>query len=300
MPKVSVIITTYNRARYICEAIDSVLSQTYYDYEIIIVDDGSRGGPHEILEEYTKKYSGKVTYVYQVNKGISGARNAGIRRAKGEFVAFLDDDDVADKDWLEQIINGFLGKEVVACTPKNLSTKPMTLVQAILAFKNDNEVDDIGKNRSSFATTGTVIRSECFGQIGIFDERFSTAADDSDLAYRIISAGYKIRYVPNAVIYYRYRDNLFSLWKQRYEYGKGGINLIFKHREAYKSILNDIFTFLKRIFQLIARSVTRIFKFLIIKKNRTLSSLLEHPLSIYCLLAHYSGRLGGRIEYGIW
>ncbi len=90
MPKVSVIIPTYNRAHFLCEALDSALSQTFKDFEIIIVDDGSTDNTKQVLE----KYGSRIYYIYQENKGRAEARNTGIRRAKGEHIAFLDDDDI--------------------------------------------------------------------------------------------------------------------------------------------------------------------------------------------------------------
>lgn len=89
MPKVSVIIPTYNRSRYVTQAIDSILTQTYKDYEIVVVDDGSTDNTREVLEPYMDK----IRYIYQENTGVSAARNLGIREAKGEWIAFLDSDD---------------------------------------------------------------------------------------------------------------------------------------------------------------------------------------------------------------
>lgn len=90
IPNVSVIIPTYNRAEYITQAIDSVLAQTYTDYEIIVVDDGSTDNTQEVLEPYMDK----ITYIYQENTGVSAARNTGICAALGQWIAFLDSDDV--------------------------------------------------------------------------------------------------------------------------------------------------------------------------------------------------------------
>ena len=87
---VSVIIPTYNRAKYITSAIDSVLSQTYNNIEIIVVDDGSNDSTREVLY----RYGNKIRYVYQENLGVSAARNRGIELSKGEWIAFLDSDDV--------------------------------------------------------------------------------------------------------------------------------------------------------------------------------------------------------------
>lgn len=88
--KVSVIIPTYNRSKLLLEAVDSVLNQTYRDFEIIIVDDGST----DDTEQKISRYAGKVTYIKQQNAGVNAARNHGISLAKGGYIALLDNDDL--------------------------------------------------------------------------------------------------------------------------------------------------------------------------------------------------------------
>ena len=90
MPRVSAIIPTYNRKAFVQEAIASVLAQTYTDYELIVVDDGSDDGTGEAL----KQYGARVRYVYQQHQGVSTGRNHGLELASGEFIAFLDSDDL--------------------------------------------------------------------------------------------------------------------------------------------------------------------------------------------------------------
>ena len=98
MPKFSVIIPTYNDGLYLAEALESVFAQTFQDYEVIVIDDGSTDATQRLL----KPYMGRIHYVYQENQGAYLARNTGIRRAKGEFIAFLDADDIWVQEKLER------------------------------------------------------------------------------------------------------------------------------------------------------------------------------------------------------
>lgn len=90
-PKVSVIIPTFNRCHYLIEAVDSVLAQTYENIEVIVIDDGSTDGTNETLKD---RYGEKIIYFWQENRGESVARNLGVSIAKGEYIAFVDSDDL--------------------------------------------------------------------------------------------------------------------------------------------------------------------------------------------------------------
>jgi GT2 family glycosyltransferase len=123
---VSVIIPTFNRARFLGEALDSVLGQTYSDLEVIVVDDGSTDGTAELMSARSRDDS-RVRYVPQANRGASAARNAGLDLARGEYVAFLDSDD-AWKPWHLELGLGCLER-----TP-----------EAGLVWSNIEFVDDAG------------------------------------------------------------------------------------------------------------------------------------------------------------
>ncbi len=90
MVKVSVIIPAYNGDRFISEAIDGILAQTYTDYEIIVVDDGSTDNTHQVV----KQYGDQIQYLSQVNQGVAASRNLGLKVSQGEYIAFLDQDDI--------------------------------------------------------------------------------------------------------------------------------------------------------------------------------------------------------------
>src|SRR5215467_1463918 len=97
-PSVSVIIPAYNTARYIGEALDSVFGQTYRDFEVIVINDGSPDT--EALEAVLRPYLDRIVYLKQENRGPAAARNLGIHQARGEYIAFLDSDDC----WVEEYL----------------------------------------------------------------------------------------------------------------------------------------------------------------------------------------------------
>lgn len=140
-PKISAVIPTYNRTRQTFAAVESVLAQTYSNVEVIVVDDGSSDGSGEVVERYVKQKAAAgfcVRYCSQKNQGASAARNTGIANARGDYIGFLDSDDIwlPDKlEWQMKALQEF-HNECDAC---------VTDAQLI---------DQAGLNRSSFASQG--------------------------------------------------------------------------------------------------------------------------------------------------
>ena len=103
MAEISIIVPVYNVEKYLRRCLDSILAQTYTDYEIILVNDGSTDGSLSICEEYARA-NGKIKIVSKENGGISSARNAGIREAAGKYIMFCDSDDYVHKTWCERLV----------------------------------------------------------------------------------------------------------------------------------------------------------------------------------------------------
>ncbi|MBJ6727098.1 glycosyltransferase family 2 protein [Geomesophilobacter sediminis] len=202
---VSVIIPTHNRADLITEAIDSVLAQTYTDYEIIVVDDGSTDQTAEALG----RYGDSVLYLYQSQMGPSAARNAGIKRAKGDLIAFLDSDDM----WLPEKLSA-----QVAAMEANPSVGLVATGYATISAgeaKKDEQVlsgAEVSEVRSChyknyFATSTVMVRADCLKKVGRFDESLHFA-EDWDLWLRILQA-YDFTYIGRVLT--RYRKHLLNI-----------------------------------------------------------------------------------------
>ena len=111
-PQISIIIPVYNVEKYINRCLDSILNQTYKDYEIILMDDGSKDNSLKIIKEYEKKYN-FIKVFSQKNSGPASARNNALKKAVGEYIMFIDSDDYIDKDYVENYINNSKNYDIV-------------------------------------------------------------------------------------------------------------------------------------------------------------------------------------------
>lgn len=145
-PKVSVIIPTYNRAAKVRNAIESVLAQAFSDLEVIVVDDGSSDGTGQILGEI---YGDRIRYYAQANQGVSASRNKGLAEARGEWVAFLDSDDLWEREKLEWQFKALerFGRECGACyTDVRLFNHPETRTLFQMAEESYRHEGTMGVN----------------------------------------------------------------------------------------------------------------------------------------------------------
>jgi len=223
MPKVSVIIPTYNRENYICNAIDSVLNQTYRDFEIIISDDGSTDNTKKVL----KKYNNSIKYYYQDNGGEASARNFGIKLASGEYIAFLDSDDI----WLEQKLEKQM--DYIEKTNADLVYCSMFIMEkGIIDYKKKKPANpaisflDLLLGGKSITTPTILAKKQCMQNIGLFDETFKLACDyEMWLRFSLV---YKIAFINQAfAIYRRHSDNL-SINSNRLKFTQTGIRIFKK------------------------------------------------------------------------
>lgn len=216
MPKVSIIIPTYNHSQYVIRAINSSLNQTYKDFEIIVVDDGSTDNTKQVLDPYHKK----IKYIYQGNKGLAGARNTGIKASTGEYLQFLDADDEILPTKLEfqvEIMEKHPEIDITACGWNLLDKEGSPLIDPREYNKEIIEIEDV-IYATPFVVEVLMFRRECFSNVGLFDEdmRF---CEDIDMWLRLAAQGYKFYcYSSRLVNVYRISgsmscDNPFNITK---------------------------------------------------------------------------------------
>jgi glycosyltransferase involved in cell wall biosynthesis len=216
-PQVSIIIPTYNRAHFLPDAIESVFAQTYRNWELIVVDDGSTDNTKEVVE----KYGSRVRYFYQENKGPGAARNLGIRQARGEYIAFLDSDDMWMPEKLERQVRLFerepdVGLAGCGCyyvdeggTVRGAEQAPYTIDHKDMQVR----CALVG------STDAAMARRVCFEEVGLFDESL-LRCEDWDMWLRI-SKRYTVKCIRDPLVKIRvhpgYRPNASDdiKWKAR-------------------------------------------------------------------------------------
>ena len=186
MSKVSIIIPTYNRKKLLIRALRSILAQTYKNYEIIIYDDGSTDGTEAEIGQFNKT----VVYLKGEHSGVSHARNEALRVSKGEYIAFLDDDDWWDEKYLETTVKRLKREDVIGVFTNYY--KVYENGKKTIGFPKGKVPEIVDLNwmvRGSFIDPSfTVLKRDTVIKAGLFDETLSTT-EDWDLWLRILKLG---------------------------------------------------------------------------------------------------------------
>lgn len=211
-PAVSVVIPAYNVAPYISEALDSVLAQTFKDYEIIVINDGS---PDTLeLERVLEPYRAHIVYLKQENRGAASARNTGLYVARGELVAFLDADDWWLPGFLEAQVE-YLRRhqkcDLVYADAMLFGESPLTGKTYMQTAPSKGEVtfESLITARCNVITSGVVARKQLIMDVGMFDEEL-LRAHDFDLWLRMIRHGGRAAYQRKVLLNYRVRPDSLS------------------------------------------------------------------------------------------
>lgn len=236
--RVSVIIPTYNRQELIQETIESVIRQTFSDWELIVVDDGSTDDTRRVLEE---RYGSRIRYAYQSNQGESAARNHGLSLATAEYVAFLDSDDLWHPNKLQRQL------EVIEKSPQAglISTQAYWMNFEGLRLRQLPHGHDLGHETISWEDlvldnvvagggSSALARRTCLDQVGGFDPQIRFG-EEWDLWIRI-ARHYRIRQLPEPLVFYRVHRFGTRGWAPRAHEAE---NIYCEHRSILEKAFAD-------------------------------------------------------------
>jgi GT2 family glycosyltransferase len=231
-PRISVIICSCNGSRTIRDPMEALLRQTYPDYEVIVVNDGSTDGLLDIVSGYPFKI------IDSVNMGLSYARNLGIQASTGEIVAYLDDDSFPDPDWLWYIAYFLKTTDYAAVGGPNIIPENSGFVAQCVDYTPGTPTHILVTDQEAEHIPGCnmAFRKDWLEKIGGFDPRFRVAGDDVDLCWRIQEAGGKIGFAPGAYVWHHRRCEIRRFWKQQQGYGKAEALLENKWPERFNQV----------------------------------------------------------------
>ncbi|MCS6874696.1 MAG: glycosyltransferase family 2 protein [Pyrinomonadaceae bacterium] len=209
-PEVSIVIPVYNSADFIAGTLDSVLRQTFKNYEIIVVNDGSTDT--EKLERVLEPYMDKIIYIKQKNRGAASARNTAIKNSKSGYIAFLDSDDIWFPEYLEWQMKFIKERnyDLVYCDAMlfgNLKNKKFRTYMQECPSEGEVTTESLLSGRVNLITSGTLAKKNVLVKAGLFDENLTSAfPEDFDLWFRLLKQGAKIGYQKKVLLKYRMRE----------------------------------------------------------------------------------------------
>jgi glycosyltransferase involved in cell wall biosynthesis len=240
-PKVSVIVCSYNGGQTLLDCLQSLDTVIYPDFEIILVDDGSKDNTQALVSKYIAERETRAaatgerlppfTNIVQVNMGLSYARNVGAHAATGEVFAYTDSDCMADPDWLYYMVCTLTSGDYVGVGGPNISPPAVNWIQAAVSaapggpshvLLTDVVAEHIPGCNMAFYRSA-------FYSVGGFDPEYRKAGDDVDFCWRLQTNGGVIAFSPSSIVWHYRRFTLSAFRKQQEGYGEAESMLRFKH-----------------------------------------------------------------------
>ncbi len=230
-PRMSVVVCTYNGSRTIAQCCAELLNLDYPDYEIIVVDDGSRDNTASIVSQYD------VTLIQTENHGLSAARNIGANASTGEIVAYIDDDAWPDPHWLRYLAIAYATGDFAGVGGPNIAPATGSEIADAVANAPGGPIhvlltDDIAEH---IPGCNMSFRKSALKAVGGFDASFRVAGDDVDLCWRIQAEGWKLGFTPAAMVWHHRRSSMRAYLRQQWGYGKAEAMLERKWPEKYNA-----------------------------------------------------------------
>lgn len=206
--KISIIVPIYNTERYLEECIESIVSQTYKNIEIILIDDGSTDKSGQICDKYSKKDS-RIKIIHQENKGIGQTRNVGLQYATGEYIGWVDSDDIISNNMYEVLLKNMIKEDaqISCCNYKKIKNKLedfCEMEKEDIEVKNEKVVKDMIRGEITCFLWDKLFKRELFNDIKFTNHK---VGEDFVVNTTILSKNPKIVRTNGCYYFYRYRED---------------------------------------------------------------------------------------------
>lgn len=313
LPKISIVVCTYNAKDDLKECLDSLEKQDFKDFNIVIVDDSSTDGTFEFLQDFKARTVLHVSVVTNsTNLGVAGARNIGIQHATGEITAFIDADSTADPRWISELVNIYDKKDVAAVGGRILDARLESIWD--LTFKGHDFIA-ASEGCVPFIKGGNMSFKSNLLKSLKFNDEIKYGYEDLLLCDYLNDNGYKVYYTPRAVVYHKNRATLKGLLKQKFSRGLSSVwylkkrNRFFMYKRHFillssliflpLMIINDMFMYLSLVlFSVFTLSLLR--EEIIFNAKSYKEIILTLPLVILIEFIHFSGSVTGVVKFRLF
>ena len=232
-PSFSVAVCTYNGSRTLPACLEGISALRYPDYEVVVVSDGSSDASAQIARSFEG-----VRVIETPNRGLAAARNTAMELARGEIVAYVDDDAVPDPDWLTHLAATFAAGDYAAVGGPNVPPPGASRVAQCVANAPGGPTHVLISDREAEHIPGCnmAVRKRDLRRIGGFDPQFHVAGDDVDMCWRLLDSGRLIGFSFGAVVHHHRRASIRGYLRQQRGYGKAEALLERKHPEKYSAL----------------------------------------------------------------
>jgi len=235
-PKVSIIIPCYNSEKTLIECLNSVLNQTYKNYEIIVVDNNSTDNTKKIIKQNQEK-SRKIKYLFEPKIGRGSARNTGEKNAKGEIILMTDSDCIVPKNWIKEMIEPIINKECDAVQgfEENINKDFWSKQYQLRAVKKYKSVKNIkGKEiLGKIDTKNFAIKRKLLENIGLTSKK-QVSANDAELGVRMAKNNFNVKFLKNTKVKHYHRNSLKQVIKKQLCNAEHSIRLVREHKDFLK------------------------------------------------------------------
>lgn len=235
----SIIVPLYNRPVEIKEMLTSLLDQDYKDFEVIIVEDGSKNKSEHIVDKFKDKLD--IQYFFKENEGQGFARNYGFERAKGDYFIVFDSDIIVPFDYLNKVLEGIKKDHWDAFGGPDAAHESFTPIQKAISYSMTSPFTTGGirgnkKHVGQFhpRSFNLGISREVWEKTGGF--KLSRRSEDIEFSIRMINSGFKVGLIPDAFVYHKRRTSFSQFYKQTYNFGKGRIDIYCLYPKELKPV----------------------------------------------------------------